>query len=255
MNDAEKLEQERLEKERLEQERLALEKAGGGAIVPPALDINTAMYPNTEDIPPTLRGKPIKDGIASIVGATTETEKAKAQLLERERELEEARTAKEHPPGQELSPGEEKARQEKEFVTDPIGFLDRHHQERVRPLAEKYLQDAEETQRLLAAGRIKDYEKHKDKINEYIGKVAPEYRSQRESWDFAAKLARLDDLDKREAELAAREGLHIEEGGGAPPEGGGKKVELSAEEKAAADKFGLSAEEFRKCQSAEYTGD
>ena len=162
-----------------------------------------------------------------------------------------SRSAEEHVPV-----ADEKTKKEQEFIKDPIAYMDKAQEERVKPLVDQYLDDAAKIQRELSRSQLKDFDKYADKIDAFMQGVDPRFRKEPKTWEIAHKLARIDELDKRESELNAREGVHVESGGGGVPPEKPTVPELTAEEKAVAAQFGIeSAEEFRKWSDPGYQGE
>lgn len=217
---------------------------------PPAIDVNTMVYPNTPDIPEALRGKPLKEGIQRGVQASLENERLKSEMKAQGDNLKslEGKIKSLMGEGGELSEEDQKRKDEEKFVNDPVGFMRADHAKRIEPLVSQYLKNQEDFQESMMGSRYPRYaqsEELRGKVRELMDKVDPRIRGQKETWDMAIKLARYEELEKLEAEVMASKGYHVESGGGAPPPPP-PKVELTDEEKAAAEDWGMSAEEFKQ---------
>jgi hypothetical protein len=210
-----------------------------------AIDINTAVYPDSPEVPEALRGKPIRDGVKKLIETFTEKEQLRSALSEKERALQEFS----QPARREESPEEAKRREEEAFIKDPTTYMKRQFDERIAPLAERYLKDSESNAESSARTRLEHFDKYSDEMKGYVSKVAPEYRGLPDTWDLAYKLARYKDLEKMEKEMKAREGYYVEAGGGGVPPQSQAKVKLSEEEKATAREFGMTEEDYIKWSS------
>jgi len=202
-----------------------------------------------DDIPEAFRGKPAKEVIDQILSTSTELETLKRQLAERDAywqaELEKAKKST-APPSQ---PTEEEIRQakEREFLADPIKFLEKHHAERTAPIVNQYLEDQSHIQREFAKQRIgvKEFTRLEKRIDELIKAVPLEARARPETWDVAYTVALGEEYRKKLSEESAKAGLHIE-GEGTPSPEKVKKPQLSDEERNVASKFGMTEEEYLK---------
>lgn len=194
-----------------------------------------------EDIPEAFRGKKAKEIVDQILMTSTELERLKAQLSEKERMLEETKRGTRQPTEEEL-----KREREREFFSDPIGFLEKHHLERTAPIVNQYFEDQAKLQRELAKQRIgeKEFKRFEKRINELIMGVPVSERARPEAWDIAYTIALGEEARKKASEMSAREGYHVETEGS--PRREEKKVSLSEEEKRVASKFGMSEEDYIK---------
>ena len=214
-----------------------------------------------DDIPEAFRGKSAKEVIDSLLSTSTELEKFKSQLGERDKEIASVRsevTRLSQPPVSQLSEEEIEAQKEKEFYQKPLKVLDRHFAEKVKPLLDQV--EAEKkglyeklatTEEQSAKTRLKDFGKYEKRIKEYVTAVPVEFRSNPQTWETAWKLARAEDLDAREKEFAAKSGLHVE-GGGSPPPEPIKKASLSPEAKRVASQWGMTDEDYIKWEDNVY---
>ena len=230
--------------EELEQQRLEAEKQINDAAAQAAAAAKKPLVLDGDDIPEAFRGKPAKEFVDTLLNTSLEVEKLKKALAERESEIQKAKT----PPKTELSEEEIEAQKEKELLARPIKYLDKHLDERLKPLTQSYFETQAATTRELMSRKLKGFDKLAPKIDEYVSKVPPEARINPQVWEGAWKLARLDDLDARETELNTKLGLHSETGEVGRPPKSPTKVELTDEERMVARKFGLSEEDYIKYQ-------
>lgn len=199
-----------------------------------------------EDIPEAFRGKPVKEVIDQLLSTSTELEKLKSEMAQKEaallQELEKSRQVAQPKTEEEL-----KREREREFFTDPISFLEKHHSERLAPIVNQYLEDQAKLQREFARQRIgeREFRKFEKRIDELIQGVPLAQRARPETWDIAYTVALGEEARKSIVERAAKEGYYVEAETLAPKEKE-KKPELSEEERKVAARFGMTDEEYIK---------
>lgn len=207
------------------------------------------------DIPEAFRGKSGKEVVDSLLATATELEREKGERarIAQEHEVDKQELARIRGVGQ---PTEEvlKAEREKKLWADPTSYLDAEVQKRLEPLTKTYFEDQAVVQKALARKELKDFDKLEKRIDEYLSKVPPQIKGQRQTIEGAWKLARLDDLDEREKEFNVRSGYHVEGGNTPPTDKGGKKVILDDDEQAVAKSYGMSNEDYLKWKD-NYYGD
>ncbi len=226
--------EELAEQARLESERVAKEAAEKKAA-------EEAKAKELEGIPESLRGKSPKELADLVLESSLNAERERRAREEREAELERFK-----PRSQELSEAEKKAAREKEFITDPTGYLDKHYNERIAPLAEDYYsRQANITFELAKRDKeaYPEFVRYEKDIKAIIEKMPVDVRANPQSIDWAYKMVEYPELKKQYKEAMARGGLHSESSGN-PPKEQVKKRELDAEEKIVAQRFGLSEEQY-----------
>lgn len=206
-----------------------------------------------EDIPEAFRGKSAKEVIDVLLNTSTELEKFKTELGNKDKEIEHVRseiTRLREPPR--ISEEELEAQREKEFFQKPFKTIASQVEEKLKPLLSRYEEDRKGFQEKLASteeqnarSRLKDYTKHEKRIKEYVAAVPVEFRSNPETWNTAWRLARSEDVDAREKEVNAKLGLHVE-GAGSPQSEGKSKPQLDADQKRVASQYGMTEEEYSK---------
>ena len=231
-------------------------------VTPPAVTLLSG-----DDIPEAFRGKPAKEIIDTLLSKSTEAEKLKTDLesaRSKEQEVEQLRaevTRLKTPLPSQLSEEELEAQKESELWKRPFKVLDKHLEEKLKPLVDSIGREKEQLYSRLADNtkesarkKFKDFNKYEKKIDEFVKTVPSEYRAQEKTWETAWRLARSEDLDDREKEILAKAGLHVEGsgGGGEPIEQ--TKTHLDAEQKRVASMYGMTDEEYTKW-STNYFGD
>ncbi len=208
-----------------------------------------------DDIPEAFRGKSAKEVIDTLLTTSTELEKFKSTLSEKDKEIENVRqevARLREPPRTQLSEEELEAQREREFFQKPFKTIASQVEEKLKPLLSKYEEDRRGIQEKLASTeeqnarvRLKDYTKHEKRIKEYVSAVPVEFRSNPETWNTAWRLARSEDVDAREKEINAKLGLHVE-GSGAPVSEGKSKTQLDPEQKRVAAQYNMTDEDYLK---------
>ena len=208
-------------------------------------EADAAKAKELESIPEAFRGKSQKELVELVLNTSTEIERQKEAIRQKEFEVEQLRPK---PQFEQLSDAEKKAVKEREFISDPVGFLDKHHAERMKPLTEDYYKGQAEVTMQIAKG---DKEKYPDfatlekPVRAYLDQMPIEVRANPMALDWAYKMAEYPELKKRVKEGSARDGLHVEGGGSPPPVKVEKRV-LDDEEKIVAARFGLSEDDYVK---------
>ena len=198
-----------------------------------------------DHIPEALRGKTDKEIVELLLNTSAEAERLKGQISERDSEIEKL---KPKPSFDQLSEAEKKALKEKEFINDPLSYLDKHYNERMKPLTDEYYKGQGEIQLNMAKGdkeRYPNFSTLEKDIRGVLEKMPADVRANPMSIDFAYKMAEYPVLQKMVKEGRVREGLHVEGGGSPPPEATPRKT-LDDEEKVVAARFGMTAEDYIK---------
>ncbi len=208
-------------------------------------EADAAKAKELESIPEAFRGKSQKELVELVLNTSTEVERHKEAIRQKELEVEQLRPK---PQFEQLSEAEKKAAKEREFISDPVGFLDKHHAERMKPLTEDYYKGQAEITMQIAKG---DKEKYPDfatlekPVRDILDKMPIDIRANPMAIDWAYKMAEYPELKKKFKEGAARDGLHVQ-GSGNPPPASITKRELDAEEKITAARFGMTDEDYIK---------
>jgi len=208
-------------------------------------EAEAAKAKELESIPEAFRGKSQKELVELVLNTSTELERHKEAIRQKELEIEQL---KPKPQFDQLSEVEKKALKEKEFIADPVGYLEKHHAERMKPIADEYYKGQSEIQLQLLKGdkeRYPDFATFEKPIRAYLDQMPVEVRSNPAAIDWAYKMSEYPELKKRLKEGSAREGLHSE-GEGSPPLTKPEKRVLDEEEKVVAAKFGLTEEDYVK---------
>jgi hypothetical protein len=198
-----------------------------------------------DDIPEAFRGKTAKEVVELVLNTSAEAERLKGALSQREMEIEALRPK---PQFEQLSDAEKKALKEKEFINDPLAFMDKHYDERMKPMADEYYKGQAEIQLNIIKGDKDRYPGFKDlekDVRGLLDKMPVEVRANPMAIDWAYKMAEYPVLQKMVREGKVREGMHVE-GGGSPPPEAAKKVVLDDDEKSVAKRFGMTDEEYIK---------
>jgi len=198
-----------------------------------------------ESIPESLRGKSPKELVELLLNTSTEAEKLKGALSARESEIEQL---KPKPSFDQLSDTEKKTLREKDFVNDPLAYLDKHYEERMRPLTEEYFRGQAEVQLTLVKSdkeRYPNFNALEKEVRGYLDKMPVDVRANPQAIDWAYKMAEYPLLQKMLKEGNVRGGLYVE-GGGSPPPEPQKKAILDDDEKTVAKRFGMTDEEYIK---------
>jgi hypothetical protein len=224
---------EELEAQRLAAEQQMKEAAQAAAKKPLILE--------GDDIPEAFRGKSAKELVDRVLATSVETERLKVQNAEREAELQRIK----NPPQQQLSDEDKEALRERDFLSRPTKFMDQQFEERLAPLRKTYFEGQALTVKEMMRGKLKEFAKHEKKVDEYLSQLPLEARANPQAIEGAYKLARLDDLDAREAELSAKYGLHTETGG-TPPQSSHSKPQIDDEERKVMKEWGMSEEDWVK---------
>lgn len=190
----------------------------------PTIGLETKL--DGEEIPEELRGKSLNEVINLLRTPAPVVEPPKV----------------EQPTGP--SHEEQIAQLRAEFYQDPIGTTMKLVQMSIAPIIENIYIDKSDKAKSGISGN-KDFELLEKDINEFMTNVPPNLRANPQTWDIAYNYAKGKNFDK----LASR--------GQAPPAipadlpagtsgGGVTSVVLSNEEKVAADKMGISYDEYAK---------
>ena len=211
-------------------------QAGAGGTPPPPPPAPPKEF-KLEDpsLPDSFKGKSQKEIVDMLISQETELERMRSQPPPTPPKPSEAPQTE----------AEKKAAREREFINDPVGFMERHYNERTKPLTEEYFRSQATIQKEFARGSVPNFSKYEKDIDTFVGQMPPEARANPAAYDWAYKMARYPDLEKQEKEWAARGGM-ISEGGGGPAPSPPTKVVLDEEEKVVAKRFGMSDEDFIK---------
>jgi hypothetical protein len=198
-----------------------------------------------DHIPESFRGKTDKEVIELLLNTSTEAERLKETLRQKEFEVEQLRPK---PAADQLSDVEKKALKEKEFISDPIGYMEKHHAERMQPLTDEYYKgQAEITLQMAKSDKEKypEFSTLEKPIKAYLDQMPVNVRGNPMAIDWAYKMAEYPELKKKFKESQASVGMHVQ-GGGSPPPPNVEKKELDDEEKIVAARFGLTNEDYLK---------
>jgi len=188
--------------------------------------------------------------------AVRDAEGAKAYVQTLVQRIEEAasRGAPAPGPAAGIDPNDPDARQalRERLDADPIGFMNAHFQERIRPLASFALDNQAALNRQLAADRLKeeDWADYEAEVDEFMSGMPPEVRAKPGSYEAAFRFV-LSKPENFEKVLTKRMNRKLEQEKGAfveRPSGGANrqpsKPVLSETEKAIAKGMGISEEDW-----------
>ena len=198
-----------------------------------------------ESIPEAFRGKSQKEIVELLLNTSTELEKHKGTLKERELEIAQLRPKL---PADQLSETERKALKEREFISDPVGYLEKHHAERMKPMADEYYKNQADVAFQLVKSNKENYPEFntlEKQVKGYLDQMPVEVRANPMAIDWAYKMAEYPELKRQVKEGLVRAGLHTQGGGNPSPEPQ-KKLNLDDDEKVVARRFGMTDEEYIK---------
>ncbi len=230
--------EELAEQGRLESEKVAKEAADKQVA-------EAVKAKELEGIPEALRSKSQRELADLVLESSLQAERERRTREEREAELEQLK------PRAQVTEAERKAAKEKEFIGDPTAYLDRHVDERLRPLTEEYFsRQADLTFEFARRDkeRYPEFAKYEKDIKSVITKMPVEVRANPQALDWAYKMVEYPELKKKVLESASRAGLH-NEGGGAPASVATPKRTLDEEELVVAKRFGLTPEQYIEWES------
>lgn len=135
---------------------------------------------------------------------------------------------------------------------DPEKALDHHYSTRIAPaLAAIIDQTSQVVGEVVGTQRdgkgdlvMPHFNKYKGEIEQFVGRVDSRLRGRRETWQSAYNYVVGQHLNEIVQEEIGRRAPAVEAGGGAPAPAKGPKVELSAEQAAAAAAMGMTPEEY-----------
>jgi hypothetical protein len=234
-------------------EELAAQEAAKGGTPPPAgtpPPVTPPVVPQPfvlqgEHIPEALRGKTDKEVVELLLNTSAEAERLKGQISAKDVEIEQL---KPKPSLEQMSEAEKKALREKEFINDPIAFLDKHHAERMKPLTEEYYRGQAEVTLNMAKRdkeRYPNFAVLEKDIKVILDKMPADIRSNPQTIDFVYKMAEYPVLQKMVKEGKVRDGMFVE-GGSSPPPEVKPKVVLDDDEKTVAKRFGMTDDDYIK---------
>jgi len=253
---AESLREEALAKEREEREvKGGDERKPGGAGAGDAGADGASKPPDLE-----ARFEELKKENASLretaAKAVKDAEGAKAYVQTLVQRIEEAANRPNPPPGPAagIDPNDPDARAaiRERLESDPIGFMNAHFQERIRPLANFALDNQAALNRQLAADRLKDedWADYADEVDEFMQGMPPEVRAKPGSYEAAFRFV-LSKPENFEKVVAKRMNRKLEQEKGAfveRPSGGANRTPskpvLSDVEKTIAKGMGISEEDW-----------
>jgi len=212
---------------------------------PPPPEPPKPLILDGDEIPEQLRGRPAKEVVELLLNTSTELERNKAILSQQQAEIEKLRPK---PTFDQMTDEERRKAKENAFVNDPVTFIDKHYDERMKPLADEYFKGQAEIQYQMLKSdkeRYPDFNNFDKDIRGYLDKMPLEVRANPVAIDWAYKMSRYPVLEKMVKEGKVREGLHSETGGSTPPRAPQKR-ELDSEEKAVAARFGMTEDEYVK---------
>jgi len=223
-----------------------LDEQGNPILTEPTEPSKPPTVIDGEGIPESLKGRSVKEVVELLLNTSTELERAKSTLGQQQVEIDKLKSR----PTFEPVPTEADRRKAKEteFVNDPVTFIDKHYDERMKPLADEYFKGQAELQYQMLKNdkeRYPDFNNLDKDIRGYLEKMPVEVQANPVAIDWAYKMSRYPVLEKIARESKVREGLHSETGGSTPPKPTQRK-ELDTEEKAVAARFGMTEEEYIK---------